>query len=149
MPSKKQIKVLLLILELFLMAALFLPAGRINGVNDNTLSVFGMIARYGGMGFSDDALFFMILSGAFPVAVIFSVFFVRERYNFGIAAVMNAFYTVASACFFSAAARRLVDYSSMTLLPYLIIFVSLAAMLLAALGFLLSEPTPHREKNGK
>lgn len=141
--NKKQVKVVAIFLELFLIISLFLPAGRIiesSAKGDTSLSVFGMVARYGGMGFADDALFYMILACAFPAASILSLLFVKERKNFGAAVVLNALYAAASACFFSSAAQKLVNYSELNLVPYVIVFISLAAMMLLIFGFLMAQP---------
>lgn len=140
---KKQIKMAVALLELFLIGALFLPAGRIidsSQKSDSSLSVFGMIARYGGIGFADDALFYTILACTLPIAIILTMLLLHERYNFGTATLLGALQATASACFFSAAAQKLVDYTAMTLLPYLIIFISIAAFLLLVYGFLISQP---------
>ena len=148
--NKKQIKGIVIVLQAFLVAALFLPAGTITGevkLNDTSLSVFGMIDRYAGMGFSDDALFYMVMACAFPVAIILSILFLKERTNFGAAVVISAFYATASACFFSSAKRKMVDYATLTSIPYLIVFVSLVSMILLILGFFYAAPSEPDEKN--
>ncbi len=149
---KKQVKTVVIILQLCLVGALFLPAGRIienTGTGDGTLSVFGMIERYAGMGFSDDARFYMILACIFPSAVIFCVLVLKDRKNFGIATVLSAFYLAASACFYSAATKRMVDYATMTNLPYLIVIVSLASLLLLIFGFLSTAPPDDRDEDNR
>ncbi len=141
--SKKQIKIFTVVLQLCLVGALFLPAGRIleyTESGDSSLSVFGMIARYAGMGFSDDALFYVILACFFPTAIVVSVLFLKDRKNFGFATVLSALYTAASACFYTAAAQKMVDYAAMSKLPYLLVMVSLASMLLLIFGFLSTPP---------
>lgn len=148
--SKKQIKWVIVGVEVLLIAALFLPAGRTlngSGREDNSLSVFGMIARYGGLGFGTDALFYMILACALPVAVVGTVFLLHERYNFGAATLLSALQTASSACFFSAVSRKLVDYTALTMLPYLIVLVQLASVLLLIYAFLLSKPGERRGSN--
>ncbi len=142
--NKKQIRAIVIVLQLFLIASLFLPAGNITGIaksGDNSLSVFGMIDRYAGMGFSDDALFYMILACVFPTAVIFFSLFLKERRNYSTAIVLCALYATASACFFSAAKRKMVDYATLTRIPYVIIAVSLCSMLLLILCFLYAAPS--------
>ncbi len=142
--DKKQIKMWVIILEAVSILALFFPAGRIinsPGKESNSLSVFGMIARYGGVGFSDDALFYMILACALPAAVVLSMLVIRERRNFGVATLLSALQAAAAACFFTAASRQLVDYSAMTLLPYLIVFLALGIMALLIMGYM-SAYTP-------
>jgi hypothetical protein len=140
--NKKQIKIIVLILQLFLVGALFLPAGIVEGSNKKvlTLSVFGMIDRYAGMGFSDDARFFMIFACFFPAAIILSIFFLKERFNFGTATILSAFYSAATACFFSAAKTRMVDYATVTILPYIIVIVSVLTMMIEILGFFYAYP---------
>lgn len=148
---KKQIKIAITILQLCLIGALFLPAGRIiedTGTGDSSLSVFGMIARYAGMGFSDDALFYVILACIFPSVIILSVFFFKDRKNFGIATVLSALYTAAAACFYTAATQKMVDYATITKLPYLIVTISLVSMLLLIFGFLSTAP-PENADDGK
>nr|WP_319489457.1 hypothetical protein [uncultured Caproiciproducens sp.] len=141
--SKKQVKRMIIMLQLFLIGALFLPAGTIIGntsTHDTSLSVFQMINRYAGMGFSDDALFYMIMACAFPTLIIFFVIVLKERKNFGVSVVLCALYTTASSCFYSAAKRKMVDYATMTYLPYIIIFISLISLILLILGFFMAAP---------
>ena len=150
--NKKQIKIVATILQLCLIGALFLPAGRIienTATGDSTLSVFGMIARYAGMGFSDDALFYMILACIFPSATILCLWLLKDRKNFGIPTVLNAFYLTASVCFYTAATKKMVDYATMTELPYLIVTVSLASMLLLIFGFLATAPVNDTDEDDK
>jgi hypothetical protein len=148
--NKKQVKIIVVFLQAFLVGAMFLPAGRINegaGKKDSALSVFGMIQRYAGMGFSDDARFFMIFACIFPVVIVFCILFLKDRMNFGSATVLSAFYACASACFFSASKTKLVDYATMTVLPYIIVFVSLVSMMVQILGFFYAAPNS-TEKGG-
>lgn len=141
--SKKTIKILVTIIQLFLIASLFLPAGRTlggGGKGDDSLSVFGMIHRYAGMGFSDDALLYTVLACIIPTAVIVTMFVLKERYNFGTATLLCAFYSLSSACFFSAASNRMVDDTALTYLPYMITGMSLVSMMLLIFAFLMSQP---------
>jgi len=148
--NKKQVKIIVLILQLFLIGALFLPAGRIEeGTGDSSLSVFGMIARYAGMGFSDDARFYMIFACVFPAAIIFCVLFLKDRKNFGAATVLEALYAPASACFFSASEIKMVDYATLTRLPYIIVFVSIVSMMFLILGFFYAAPIDSDHGNDK
>ncbi|MBE6829757.1 MAG: hypothetical protein E7519_06065 [Ruminococcaceae bacterium] len=135
--NKKQIKSMVTLLQLFLIGALFLPAGTIVGdaAGDTALSVFQMINRYAGMGFSDDALFYMVMACVFPAAIIIFMRVLKERKNFGASVVLCALYATASACFYSAAKRKMVDYATMTWLPYIIILISLTSMMLLIFGF--------------
>ena len=141
--NKKQVKGIVIVSQLFLIVAMFMPAGRIsvdtNG-GDSSLSVFGMIDRYAGMGFSDDARFYMIMACAFPAAIIFCVLFLKDRKNYGISIVLSALYSTASACFFSASRLKMVDYATLTRLPYIITFVSLVSMMFLILGFFYAAP---------
>jgi hypothetical protein len=150
--NKKQIKAVVIMLQVFLVGALFLPAGMLTGASkedEGALSVFGMINRYAGMGFSDDALFYMVMTCVFPVAVILSILFLKERKNFGTAIVLSALYSAASACFFSAAKRKMVDYATLTTMPYLIVFLALTSMMLLILGFFYAVPPEPDGKNKK
>jgi len=105
-----------------------------------SLSVFGMIYRYAGMGFSNDALAYLILSCLIPVLIVIFLLALKERYNFGAAACLSSFYMLAAACFFSAAKRKMVDSVQFTGLHYLIILVSLISLALAAWGFCICVP---------
>lgn len=148
--NKKQVKIIVVFLQAFLVGAMFLPAGRMDegaGKGDSSLSVFGMIHRYAGMGFSDDARFYMIFACVFPVAIVFCVLFLKDRINFGSATILSAFYACASACFFSASRTKLVDYATMTVLPYIIVFISLVSMMVQILGFFYAAPN-NTEKGG-
>lgn len=147
--NKRQAKIIVTILQLFLVGALFLPAGKISegtSTKVTSLSVFGMIDRYAGMGFSDDALIYMIFACAFPAVIIFSVLFLKDRINFGAATVLSALYSAASACFFSASKIRMVDYATFTTMPYIIVFVSLVSMMFLILGFFYAAPPRQFEK---
>lgn len=150
--NKKQIKRMIIMLQLFLIGALFLPAGTMIGntsTQDTSLSVFQMINRYAGMGFSDDALFYMIMACFFPAMIILFVFVLKERKNFGASIVLSALYSTASACFYSAAKIKMVDYAAMTYLPYIIIFISIISLILLILGFFLAAPVDSDEDNGE
>ncbi|QEY35344.1 hypothetical protein FL966_09960 [Caproiciproducens galactitolivorans] len=142
--SKKQVKGIVILLQLFLIGALFLPAGTIIGSaknqDDATLSVFRMMDRYAGMGFADDARFYMIFAGLFPAAVIVLLLVLKERKNFEAGIILSAFYATASACFYSAAKTKMVDYATMTILPNLIILVSLLSLVMLIRGFFMDTP---------
>lgn len=148
--SKKQVKGLVILLQLFLIGALFLPAGTIiessKNQDDATLSVFRMIDRYAGMGFADDARFYMIFAGLFPAAVILLLLVLKERKNFQAGILLSAFYATASACFYSAAKRKMVDYATMTILPNIIILISILSMIMLIWGLFLDPPA---EKSAK
>ncbi len=150
--NKRQIKGTVILLQLFLVGALFLPAGTIVGdtsLHDTSLSVFQMIRRYAGMGFSDDALFYMVMACVFPAAIVICVLALKERKNFGASIVLCALYATASACFYSAAKIKMVDYATMTWLPYIIIFISLLSMILLILGFFQAAPAEGNGESGK
>ncbi|XOQ43269.1 MAG: DUF4293 domain-containing protein [Clostridium sp.] len=145
---KKQIKILLVIMQVLLIGMQFLPVGRASAAHDGdrgTLSVLGTIYRYAGMGFSNDALVYLLLSCLIPILTVVFLFVLKERYNFGTAACLSAFYMLAAACFFSAAKRKMIDSITFTGLHYLIILVSLVSLALAAWGFCICMPPP--EKN--
>lgn len=142
--NKKQVRIIVVCLQAFLVAAMFLPAGRIiesADKKDSSLSVFGMIQRYAGMGFSDDARLYMIFACIVPVVIVLCVLFLKDRVNFGSATLLSAFYAGASSCFFSASKTKLVDYATMTVLPYIIVLVSLVSMIFQILGFFYATPT--------
>lgn len=150
--NKKNIRRIAIVLQLFLIAALFLPAGTIVGADkseDASISVFGMIERYAGMGFSDDALFYMVLACAFPLAIILSSFLIKERKNYGTAITLSALYSAASACFFSAAKIKMIDYATLTRLPYLIVIISIISMMLLILCFFYATPNQEGRENKK
>lgn len=147
--TKKNIKLLACVLQLFLVGALFLPAGRVIAAQpqDSSMSVFGMIAHYAGMGFSDDALLYTVMACAIPAAIIFCVLFLKDRKNFGSATILSAFYLAASACFYTAAPQKLVDYADISFLPYLILLVSFASLGVLILGFFRATPPNDAEKD--
>lgn len=151
--TKKQVKAIITILQAILVGDLFLPVGReINPAKSSqplTLSVFGMVRRYAGMGFSNDALLFIILSFCLPVLVIIFVFSLKERNNFGTAACLCALYTMVAACFFSAAKGKMVDFVSMTGLHYIIIIVALISVAFAICGFFIAAPAGGDESGQK
>ena len=141
--QKKQIKVSLIAMQALLIGMQFLPVGMVaapDGGNREPLSVFDMIHRYAGMGFSNDALIYLLLSCLLPVLTVLLLIFLKERYNFGTAACLSAFYMLAAACFFTAAKRKMVDSVAMTGLHYLIILLSLLSLALACLGFCVCMP---------
>ena len=150
--NKKNIRRIVILLQLFLIAALFLPAGNIMGSGqsgNSSISVFGMIDRYAGMGFSDDARFYMVLACAFPLAIILSSLFIKERINYGTAITLSALYAAASACFFSAARIKMVDYATLTRLPYLIVIISIISLMLLILCFFYAMPNKQGKENKK
>lgn len=147
--SKKQIKILLVVVQALLIGMQFLPVGlvQVPETGDRAaLSVFGMIHRYAGLGFSNDALVYLIFSCLLPLLAVVLLFALRERRGFGAAACLSAFYLLAAACFFSAARRKMVDAVTMTGLHYLIVFLAAVSLVLAAGGYCLSAP--HRGGDG-
>ena len=141
--TNKQFKIVMILMQGILVGTLFLPAGRAIGVNGEpgvAVSVFGMIRRYAGMGFSNDALVYMVLSCLVPSLTVALQFALRERYNYGAAACLGTLYVLATSCFFSAAKRKMVDSVTMTGLHYLIVFLALASMLLSCWQFLSTPP---------
>ncbi|MFU0832198.1 MAG: DUF4293 domain-containing protein [Oscillospiraceae bacterium] len=140
---KKHIKILLVLMQALLIGMQFLPVGRASAVRaeeKESLSVFRMIHRYAGMGFSNDALVYLLLSCLIPILTVVFLFVLKERYNFGTAACLSAFYMLAAACFFTAAKRKMIDSVMFTGLHYLIILVSLVSLALAAWGFCICMP---------
>lgn len=125
------------------MAALFLPAGKISGQagsEETTLSVFDMIRRYAGMGFSNDALCFTIFSFCIPAAnVLFPFFPLRYDLNFGVPVCLSALYALAVACFFSSAKVKMVDSVGMTGLPYILILLAILSIFLYITGYFLEK----------
>lgn len=147
--TKKQVKTVYLVLQVLLIGFMFLPVGVAVASDASpmlSLSVFGMIRRYGGMGFANDALVYLIFACALPILSAVLLLRVKERKNFGVASWLSAFYTLVAACFFSAAKEKMVDSVSMTGLHYVIILVSLAAMITAILGFFLAAPQKNSEE---
>jgi len=145
---KKQIKILLITVQALLIGMQFLPVGMVavpGGGGKEPLSVFDMIHRYAGMGFSNDALIYLLLSCLLPVLTVLLLIFLRERYNFGTAACLSAFYMLAAACFFTAATRKMVDSVAMTGLHYLIVLLSLLSLALACYGFCVCAPPTQEE----
>lgn len=138
--SKNQLKAFITVLQALLIGTLFLPVGREittkPAIEQIELSVFGMVRRYAGMGFSNDALVFMIVACCLPAFVVIFLFALKGRSDFGSSACLCAFYAICAACFFSAAKEQMVDVVAMTGVHYLIIFISLIAMLFSIYGFL-------------
>lgn len=140
--TKKRILFFASAIQLLLVAALFLPAGKFTGKagsGEAVLSVFGMIRQYAGMGFSDDALFFTIFSCCIPAANIIFSFCLKRRMNFGVPACLSAFYALVAACFFSSARVKMVDSVGMTGLHYVLILLAVASLFLYILGYFLEE----------
>jgi len=150
--TNRQIKGIVIMLQTFLIGSLFLPVGTTIGSNDSekvSLSVYQLIYRYAGLGFSDDALIYIVLACVFPGIVIFSILFLKERKNFGISVIICALYASASACFYSSARCKMVDYASMNVFPYLIILISLSSMMLLILGFFNAQSVQNASKSNK
>lgn len=146
--TKKHVKTAYIVFQVLLIGFMFLPVGVAVASDASpmlSLSVFGMIQRYGGMGFSNDALVYLVFACALPILSVVLLLRMKERKNFGTVSWLSAFYTLVAACFFSAAKEKMVDSVSMTGLHYVIILVSLAAMIAAILGFFLAAPKPNGE----
>ncbi|MCI1966052.1 MAG: hypothetical protein LKJ17_07990 [Oscillospiraceae bacterium] len=141
--GKKQVKRWLIALQMLLIGMMFLPVGMVTNFEEggkSPLSVFGMIHRYAGMGFGEDAIVYSLLSCLIPILTVLMLIFLKQRYNFGTAACLSAFYMLAAACFFTAAKRKMVDSVAMTGLHYLIILAALLSLALAAWGFCICTP---------
>lgn len=144
----RQVKTVYCFIQALLIVFLFLPVGVVpnSPTSQSTLSVFGMARHYAWMGFSNDALFYMIFSCALPVLCVILLLKIKGRKGFGTVIWLSAFYTLGAACFFSAARVKLVDSVSMTGLHYLIIFASFVALLLCIWGFFLASPKNPRNR---
>ena len=145
--QKKQVRILLTGLQVLLLAMQFLPAGRVasEAGNEQAVSVFGMISLYAGAGFVKDAKAYLVISVAAPILIIFLLFVLRERLNFGAAACLSAFYLLSAACFFSAASRKMVNSFTTTDLHYLVVLASAISVVLACWGFCLCSPPSEKE----
>lgn len=143
--NKKRVILLSSIIQVFLAAALFLPAGKITGQagqSETTLSVFEMIRRYAGMGFSNDALFFTIFSCCIPALNLIFPHCLKKPMNFGIPTCLSAFHALVTACFFSAARIKMVDSVGMTGLHYLMILFMIVALFLYIDGYFMEKQKP-------
>ena len=151
--NKKQLKVLITVLQVLLIGMLFLPVGietaEKSPLQQMALSAFGLVRRYAGMGFANDALVFTIIACCLPVLIVVFLFALKERINFGTSACLCALYAMCAACFFSAAKNKMVDVVSMTGIHYVIILISLIAMLLSIYGFLRFPSFQISQKQGK
>lgn len=140
--KRKQIQWTVVILQALLVGALFLPAARVPKTDSGTesLSVFEMIGRYAGLGFSNDAFFYMVFACTLPVLIaVFTLVSGKKSLNSAI--LLTAFYAAASACFYSAAREKIVDSAVLTPLPYIIVFFSLVALFLLLFELLFTDRT--------
>lgn len=146
--QKKQVKILLVGLQVLLLAMQFLPAGLAasEAGNEKAVNVFGMISLYAGAGFVTDAKAYLVISAAAPILVVFLLFALRERFNFGAAACLSALYLLSAACFFSAASRKMVNSFTTTGLHYLVVLVSAISVVLACWGFCLCSPPTEKKE---
>jgi hypothetical protein len=93
---KKKIKVLLCAFQALLVVMLFAPT---NG-GGNVRSPFEVVNLYNGQGYGWDVRVFLFLALGIPLAIVLSMFLLKERKNYGFGACLGALLTFTYAVFY-------------------------------------------------
>lgn len=96
--NRRKTKVLLCSLQILLAVLIFAPAGG-QGSADTVIDICRL---YGSAGYGSDARFYLFLALSIPLAVVLSLFLMKERKNFGLGACLGALLTLVHAVFYSA-----------------------------------------------
>lgn len=96
--NRKKTKVLLCALQILLVGLIFAPAGG-QGSADTVIDICRL---YGSAGYGSDARFYLFLALGIPLAIVLSLFLMKERKNFGLGACLGALLTLVHAVFYSA-----------------------------------------------
>ena len=134
--TKKQVNILVCVIQAALAGMLFLPAFPAGG----PLNVLDTVRRYEALGFRTDALVFLGAAVCLPALTALGQFLLRERSNFGTGACLSALYTLNVACFSESARQKLAGEARVTGLFYLMILLALAAVGLEVYAFLAPLP---------
>lgn len=138
--TKKQIKIVIFVIQGLLIAMLFLPAARGVGSNTVFLNTFDLARKYSQMGFVYDSLAYIVLAVCCPVVTALSLFLLHERKNFGVGACVCAFAALVQACFYTSVKTATGGTVTMTGLHHLIVFLAFIGMAFEIYGYLLVGP---------
>jgi hypothetical protein len=141
--NKKKIKILLCAFQALLVGMLFAPAG-----NGNVNSLFAVIHLYNGQGYGLDVRVFLFMALGIPLAIVLSLFLMKERSNYGFGACIAAMLTFAYAVFYEAVKNggSIPLSFSVRVRFYLLILLALLSVLAECVAFI---ATPPREENKK
>ena len=146
--TKKQVKILLCVIQTALVVLLFLPATQAGSDGPVRLNAVDLAHRYADMGHSADSGVYFFFSLCCPVVSFLSLFMLHERSNFGLGACLSAMDLLVQGCFYTAVKESMTGSVALTgLLPFLV-FIALFAMGLEIYGYLLAGPS-QSPKGGK
>lgn len=139
--NKKNIRILLCAFQALLVGMIFVPAGG----EGNVRSPFEVLHLYNGEGFGSDVRVFLFLALGIPLAIVLSLFLMKERKNYGLGACLGALLTLVHAVFFEAVKAGTSIPLSVPVKArfYFLILLALLTMLAECFAFL---STPPREK---
>jgi hypothetical protein len=135
--NKKKIKILLCAFQALLVGMIFAPTGG-GSVN----SPFAVIHLYNGLGYGMDVRVFLFMALGIPLAIVLSLFLMKERSNYGFGACLGAALTFAYAAFYEAVKNggSIPLSFSVRVRFYLLILLSLLSMLAECAAFLATPP---------
>lgn len=96
--NRRKTKVLLCALQVLLAVLIFTPAGGQGGAD----KVIDICRLYESAGYGSDAKVYLFLALSIPLAVVLSLFLMKERRNFGLGACLGALLTLVHTVFYSA-----------------------------------------------
>lgn len=138
--TKKQVKIVICVIQAMLVAMLFLPLARASGSNSALLNTMDLARRYSDMGQVYDSIVYIMLAGCSPVVTVLSLFLIHERRNFGVGACVCALTALVHACFYTSVKTTMAGTITVTGIHYLMVFLSFAGMAMEIYGYLLVGP---------
>lgn len=138
--TKKQIKILICVIQTLLIAMLFLPVARESGSSTAALSTLDLARRYSDLGKTYDSIVYIMLCGCCPVMSVLSLFIVHERRNYGVGACLSALTVLVHACFYTSIGSTMGGSVALTGMQYFIVFLAFVAMASEIYGYLLTDP---------
>lgn len=149
--TKKQVKILLIVIQALLLGMLFLPAAYSLGANPVPLSTFDLVRRYADIGYKPGSLVYIVLAVCCPVMSALSPLLLHDRKNFGVPACISALTCVVQACFSSTVSNAMLSSVRMTGQITIMAFFAFFSIAVAIYGFLrldVPRPKDSEEKPG-
>ncbi len=144
--TKKQVKIVVCILQAVLIGILFLPSANSGGSGGAALNTFGLVKRYSDIGHNIDALAYIMLAICSPVITALSAVQLRERRNFGVGVCLSGLTSIVHAIFYTVVKTSMSGSVTVNGLHYLIILIALINLFIEIYGFILANPEEKKKK---
>ena len=136
--KKKTMKSIGVALQAILLGLMFLPQGKTTG--EGSVNAFQLLDLSTAAGHPGDSLFYFVTGCGLPMVIILCILVIKDKTNFGAAAILTAVYSVAVACFYAAARRYLSAYLTFHYVYIAFIILGVISVLAYILFYFFSTP---------